>query len=158
VQQPKTTATLSLEMSSRAFSAKSGQFEAGATTTASTFLPKRPPCLLTSSTLIRTVSFSVDSLVSHRARTERRPPSFYSSWACAGVSAVETASVPAKASTFDTLRGIICLPFLPDAGGTNRPKGSWQEAGQMECAIESNGFGLSAIRRTTRQQGRCSVF
>jgi hypothetical protein len=37
VQQPNTTATLSCEMSWRAFSANSGQFDAGSTTTGSIF-------------------------------------------------------------------------------------------------------------------------
>src|ERR687892_572866 len=46
VQQPNTTATLSLVISSRAFSANSGQFEAGSTTTASSFLPSTPPFLV----------------------------------------------------------------------------------------------------------------
>src|SRR5690349_16104390 len=45
VQQPNTTATLSLVISSRAFSANSGQFDAGSTTTASSFLPLTPPFL-----------------------------------------------------------------------------------------------------------------
>ena len=49
VQQPNTTATLSLVISSRAFSANSGQFEAGSTTTASSFLPSTPPFLFCSS-------------------------------------------------------------------------------------------------------------
>ena len=63
VQQPNTTATLSLDSRSRAFSAKSGQLEAGSTTTASTFLPSSPPFLLRSSTIIRMVSLSVVSLI-----------------------------------------------------------------------------------------------
>ena len=63
VQQPKTTATLSLEISSRAFSAKSGQFEAGSTTTASSFLPSSPPFLFCSSISISMTSFSVVSLI-----------------------------------------------------------------------------------------------
>src|SRR6478735_7879177 len=61
VQQPNTTDTLSLVISSRAFSANSGQFEAGSTTTASSFLPSTPPFLFCSSIMNRTVSFSVVS-------------------------------------------------------------------------------------------------
>jgi hypothetical protein len=56
------------------------------------------------------------------------------------------------------LREIIGLPFLTDAGGTNRPKGSWQEAGQVECAIESNGFDLGTISLGDRHDGLCSIF
>ena len=63
VQQPKTTETLSLEMSSRAFSANSGQFEAGSTTTGSSFLPSTPPALFCSSMSISMTSFSVVSLI-----------------------------------------------------------------------------------------------
>src|SRR3981081_1164028 len=61
VQQPNTTATLSLVINSRAFSANSGQFDAGSTTTASSFLPRTPPFLFCSSIRKRTVSFSVVS-------------------------------------------------------------------------------------------------
>ena len=63
VQQPNTTETLSLEISSRAFSANSGQFEAGSTTTASSFLPSRPPFLFCSSIRNSIVSLSVVSLM-----------------------------------------------------------------------------------------------
>ncbi len=61
VQQPKTAATLSWLISSRAFSAKSGQLEAGSTTTASSFLPSRPPFLFCSSMSISMTSLSVVS-------------------------------------------------------------------------------------------------
>ncbi len=46
VQQPKTAATLSTERSSRAFSAKSGQLDAGSTTTGTICLPITPPMVL----------------------------------------------------------------------------------------------------------------
>src|SRR5581483_3767165 len=74
VQQPNTTATLSLEMSSRAFSAKSGQFEAGSTTTGSSFLPSKPPFLFCSSIIISTVSFSVVSLMAMVPESECKTP------------------------------------------------------------------------------------
>src|SRR5260370_34315659 len=64
VQQPNTTATLSLVINSRAFSANSGQFEAGATTTASSVLPRTPPFLFFSSIRKETVSLSAVSLIS----------------------------------------------------------------------------------------------
>ena len=63
VQQPNTAATLSFWINSRAFSANSGQLDAGSTTTASTGRPSRPPFLLRSSTIIMMVSFSVVSLI-----------------------------------------------------------------------------------------------
>src|SRR4030081_4038140 len=83
VQQPHTTDTLSLVMSSRAFSAKSGQFEAGSTTTASTFLPSNPPFLLMSSTIIKTVSLSVVSLIAMVPDSECNTPTLIVSSACA---------------------------------------------------------------------------
>ena len=63
VQQPNTTATLSFEISSRAFSANNGQLDAGSTTTASSFLPSTPPFLFCSSIRNSIVSFSVVSLI-----------------------------------------------------------------------------------------------
>ena len=74
VQQPNTTATLSLVISSRAFSANSGQFEAGSTTTASSFLPSTPPFLFCSSIRKRMVSFSVVSLMAMVPESECRTP------------------------------------------------------------------------------------
>ena len=63
VQQPNTAAHLSTDSSCRAFSANSGQLEAGSTTTASSFLPSRPPFLFCSSISISMTSFSVVSLI-----------------------------------------------------------------------------------------------
>src|SRR5262249_61898858 len=74
VQQPNTTATLSLVINSRAFSANSGQFEAGSTTTASSFLPSTPPFLFCSSIKNRIVSFSVVSLIAIVPESECRTP------------------------------------------------------------------------------------
>ena len=74
VQQPKTTETLSLAISSRAFSANSGQFEAGSTTTASSFLPSTPPFLFCSSMSISMTSFSVVSLIAIVPESEWRMP------------------------------------------------------------------------------------
>ena len=74
VQQPNTTATLSLVISSRAFSANSGQFEAGSTTTASSFLPSTPPFLFCSSMSISMTSFSVVSLIAMVPESECRMP------------------------------------------------------------------------------------
>src|SRR3954451_17546907 len=63
VQQPNTAAHLSADSNCRAFSAKSGQFEAGSTTTGSSFLPSRPPFLFCSAISISMTSFSVVSLI-----------------------------------------------------------------------------------------------
>src|ERR1700684_128766 len=83
VQQPNTTETLSLSISSRAFSANSGQFEAGSTTTASSFLPSKPPFLFCSSMSISTTSFSVVSLMAMVPDNEWRMPTLMVSWALA---------------------------------------------------------------------------
>ena len=74
VQQPKTAATLSTSSSCLAFSANSGQSEAGSTTTASSFLPSRPPFLFCSSISISMTSFSVVSLIAMVPESECRMP------------------------------------------------------------------------------------
>src|ERR1700680_840971 len=84
VQQPNTTATLSLEISSRAFSANNGQFDAGSTTTASSFLPSKPPFLFCCSISISTTSFSVVSLIAMVPDSECRMPTLIVSCTTAG--------------------------------------------------------------------------
>ena len=92
VQQPNTTATFSFCSSSRAFSANSGQFDAGSTTTASSFLPRRPPFLFCSSIIISTTSFRVVSLIAIVPDSEWRIPTLIVSpaWANALVAALAT--------------------------------------------------------------------
>ena len=85
VQQPNTTATLSLEISSRAFSANSGQFEAGSTTTASSFLPSRPPLAFCSLMSISITSFNVVSLMAMVPESEWRMPTLMVSAAWAAL-------------------------------------------------------------------------
>ncbi|MNO72467.1 hypothetical protein D3C76_634170 [compost metagenome] len=74
VQQPNTTATLSWVNSWRAFSANSGQFDAGSTTTASSFLPFTPPLALISSMVISAMSFSEVSEMAMVPDSECRMP------------------------------------------------------------------------------------
>ena len=74
VQQPNTTETLSFSISSLAFSANSGQFEAGSTTTASSFLPSTPPFLFCSSISISITSLRVVSLIAIVPDSECRMP------------------------------------------------------------------------------------
>ncbi len=83
VQQPNTTATLSLTSNCSAFSANSGQFDAGSTTTASSFLPSRPPFLFCSSMSMRTVSLSVVSEIAIVPESECSTPTLMVSAACA---------------------------------------------------------------------------
>src|SRR5436190_23849864 len=110
VQQPNTAATLSLVMSSRAFSAKSGQFEAGSTTTASSFLPSRPPFLLMSSTIIRMVSLSVVSLIAIVPDSECKAPILIvpGVWALA----VVVAAAATNAAPTSAARQIPCKIFM----------------------------------------------
>ena len=95
VQQPNTAATLSLVISSRAFSANSGQLEAGSTTTASSFLPSRPPFLFCSSISISITSFSVVSLIAMVPESEWRMPTLMVSWALAGNTVARPIASPA---------------------------------------------------------------
>ena len=99
VQQPNTATTLSLVISSRAFSANSGQFDAGSTTTASSFLPSRPPFLFCSSISISMTSFSVVSLIAMVPESECRMPTLIVSWALAGnTAAARPRAMPAAAT------------------------------------------------------------
>ena len=115
VQQPKTAATFSLARRSRAFSAKSGQFDAGSTTTASTFLPKSPPFLLRSSTIIRMVSLSVVSLIAIVSDNECNTPILIVPWVWAW--AAPTGANPATATAIAAARQIpvknAIAPSLP---------------------------------------------
>ena len=94
VQQPNTTATLSWLISSRAFSANNGQFEAGSTTTASSFLPNTPPFLFCSAMSISITSFSVVSLIAMVPESEWRMPTLIVSSACAGSAPISPSAAP----------------------------------------------------------------
>ncbi len=94
VQQPKITSTSDTVSSSRAFSAKSGQSEAGSTTTASSGRPRSPPLAFCSATSISTVSFSVVSEIAIVPDSECRTPTLIgSSCAKAAVPASAVASI-----------------------------------------------------------------
>ena len=94
VQQPNTTATLSFSISSLAFSANSGQLDAGSTTTASSFLPSTPPFLFCSSISISMTSFSVVSLIAIVPDSECRMPILIVSSAAQAVAVAPNASAP----------------------------------------------------------------
>jgi len=63
VQHPNTTETFSFWISSRAFSANSGQFDAGSTTTGSSLRLSTPPAALIFSMVMRATSLSDVSLM-----------------------------------------------------------------------------------------------
>src|SRR3984957_5020017 len=100
VQQPNTAATLSLLISSRAFSANSGQFEAGSTTTGSILRPSRPPLAFCSATSISIRSLRMVSLIAIVPDSECRMPILIVSSAAAGqVAAAERQAEAARAPT-----------------------------------------------------------
>src|SRR5665213_1788294 len=74
VQQPNITATLSTVRRPRAFSANSGQLEAGSTTTASSFLPNTPPLAFCCSINISIVSLRVVSEIAMVPESECKMP------------------------------------------------------------------------------------
>ena len=131
VQQPNTAATFSFDNRSRAFSAKSGQFEAGSTTTASNFLPSRPPFLFWSSTIIRMVSFSVVSLIAIVPDSECRTPILIVPCApgavCASAGPIAAAAVTAPATSAARQIPFTCFiapSFLALRGASMA--GSWR--------------------------------
>src|ERR1700690_2142936 len=93
VQQPNVAETLSLLMSSRAFSANSGQFEAGSTTTGSSLRPSTPPFLFCCSISMSITSLSVVSLIAMVPDSECRMPTLMVS------SAALADGAPSKPST-----------------------------------------------------------
>src|SRR5581483_4061870 len=118
VQQPKVAATWSRLISSRAFSAKSGQLEAGSTTTASSFLPSRPPFLFCSSMSISMTSLSVVSEIAIVPESECRMPTLIVSSAAKA----EPATRPLNAAAANAANAVVRLitiyllpPFEQDA-------------------------------------------
>src|SRR5579862_1098001 len=143
VQQPNTAATLSLVRSSRAFSANSGQFDAGSTTTASTFLPNRPPCLLRSSTIIRMVSFSVVSLIAIVPDSECSTPIFMVSSARASPVAngpkAAAAMPPATNAVRQTPCKILIVPSFLSVRGVRPAVDGEQDRGQAAATPRGSG-------------------
>src|SRR5215217_9788419 len=146
VQQPNTTATLSLVMSSRAFSANSGQFEAGSTTTASSFLPRSPPFLFCSSTSMSMTSFSVVSLMAIVPESECRTPTLMVS--CADTEERPPATPATAASALTALFMVfvflnIRLSDLVISAAMQRPRGRKRYAKKF------------CVGRFTRRTGMC---
>src|SRR5579859_2138417 len=104
VQQPNTTATLSWVISWRAFSANSGQLDAGSTTTGSSFLPSRPPLALISSIAISAVFFRAVSEIAMVPDSECRMPTLMVSAAIA-VAVIAENAIPANDFS-------MCLRFI----------------------------------------------
>src|SRR5712672_3708179 len=114
VQQPNTTATLSCEISWRAFSANSGQFDAGSTTTGSSFLPSTPPLALISSIAISVTSLSTVSLIAIVPDSECRTPTLMVPWASAGTADTAKPHASATGPTRDNARLTIPISMSRD--------------------------------------------
>ncbi len=113
VQQPNTAETLSLLMSSRAFSAKSGQFEAGSTTTGSSFLPSTPPLAFCSAMSMSIASFRVVSEIAIVPESECRMPTLMVSSARAApvASALRLSPAARAAAELQVFQAITVYPF-----------------------------------------------
>ena len=103
-------------MSWRAFSANSGQLEAGSTTTGSTFMPITPPWALISSIAISTVSFNTVSLIAIVPESECSTPTL-TVFCCANACGTPIAVIDAaSASAFTKERRFMnSLPKLKKA-------------------------------------------
>ena len=108
VQQPKTTATWSWLISSRAFSANSGQLEAGSTTTGTSFLPSSPPFLFCSAMSMSMTSFRVVSEIAIVPESECRMPTLIVSSAARAGAVISRPAAMAPAE-----RSLIALNILP---------------------------------------------
>src|SRR4030088_2408606 len=135
VQQPNTTATLSFSSSPRAFSANSGQLEAGSTTTASTFLPSSPPFLLMSSTIIRMVSFSVVSLIAIVPDSEGKTPILIVPCVWALAVALAIASAVANSAARHVPCKTFMAPSFSDCAALMAGGSAEQDRGQAAEAV-----------------------
>ncbi len=106
VQQPKTAATLSTLISSRAFSAKSGQLEAGSTTTGSSFLPRRPPLAFCSAMSMSMTSFKVVSEIAIVPDSECRMPTLMVSSAAFADDMASGTAIAAAAANVPRIRPV----------------------------------------------------
>src|ERR1700722_4037415 len=97
VQQPNVAAHLSTEISWGAFSANSGQLDAGSTTTASSCLPSTPPALFCLSISISMTSFSVVSLIAMVPDKECRIPILIVPALCAMAGLLSVSTAPTAA-------------------------------------------------------------
>ena len=97
-------------MSWRAFSAKSGQLEAGSTTTGSIFMPMTPPLALISSIAMSATSLRTVSLIAIVPESEWRMPTL-TVFCCANALGVPIAAIEAaSASTLTNERRFMILP------------------------------------------------
>src|SRR5487761_2366541 len=115
VQQPNTAATLSTVSSWRAFSANSGQLEAGSTTTGSILWPMTPPLRLISSNVMRSTSLSTDSLIAMVPEIECSTPTLtiFSNTRILGTISPLAAVAAPRASPFTNARRFMRISSFP---------------------------------------------
>src|SRR5690606_19871915 len=131
VQQPKVTATLSLRISSFAFSANRSQSEAGSTTTGSIILPLTPPLALISSMAINTTSLRDVSEIAMVPLRECRMPTLTvpaaTAWPGAATASASAALIEAPSAQpfFNQLIVFIPAPYWGgDVPGSGKSKKS----------------------------------
>ena len=127
-----------------AFSANSGQFEAGSTTTASSFLPSTPPFLFCSSISISITSLSVVSLIAIVPESEWRMPILIVSSARAAVAPSASAPPASAPAARETMRLVNDMNeprrVRPGTGPWQLwPQGASASSSQRACQRLSDG-------------------
>src|ERR1700692_459961 len=138
VQQPNTAATLSLLISSRAFSANNGQFEAGSTTTGSILRPRMPPLAFGSATSISIRSLRMVSLIAIVPDSECRMPILIVSSAAAGQVAAAKRQADAAMAPTQKVRLVVRLLLIRDLLSSVSAAGS-RASLRAGCRIEMHG-------------------
>ncbi len=124
---PKITSVSCTVSSSRAFSANSGQSDAGSTTTASSSQPRTPPFSFCCSTSISMVSFSVVSEIAMVPDSECRTPTLIGqSAAIAAVLSAPKATVPASMVFTNFILTLLAKPGRALPFGADTPKSASQ--------------------------------
>jgi hypothetical protein len=119
VQQPNITSHFETVRSSLAFSAKSGQSDAGSTTTASSCLPRRPPLAFCCSISISMVSFSVVSEIAIVPDSECSTPTLIVSACAKARRGIDIAAAAAALDRSVRLVSFMSIPCFvgPDPAG-----------------------------------------
>jgi hypothetical protein len=158
VQQPNTASTSSTSISSRAFSANSGQSEAGSTTTASSGRPSRPPASFCSSMSISMTSFSVVSEIAMVPDSECRMPTLMSAACTAPATPRAVAAVMANDSRRRWVTKLMCRSLPLQIRMWNCQPGGMQRRRNRRCcyagARPSRAKRMTAVRH---KQSPCQV-
>ena len=138
-------------MSSRAFSAKSGQSEAGSTTTGSTFLPRSPPWAFSSAICMIIWSFRIVSLIAIVPDSECRIPTLMVSSARArSVPPHDTARIAAAARSNGRRVGLMS-PLL--VSKVTQGRGVTNRRGACAAARSRRSIAWSSAEKRLRRSG-----